>query len=84
MEIYLKAVGNVKVEAKQKEEKNWHKSGAEAYEDILEVRFLGKTQFSSSRFGWCAEIWAEAKNETWGPAAPPGRLNHQGGDRGLW
>ena len=39
----LETVGNVKMEAKQKEKKNWHKSRGDAQENILEACCLGKT-----------------------------------------
>ena len=45
----------------------------DADENILEVcHFQGE------------EIWAEAKYETWGPAARPSWPKHQGGGRRLW
>lgn len=39
----IETIGYVKVEAKQKEKKNWHKSCANANENILKVCCLGKS-----------------------------------------
>ena len=39
----LETVGNVKMEVKQKEKKNWQKSRGNAQENILGVCCLGKS-----------------------------------------
>ena len=47
-------------------------------------RYFRSVSFPRWRFGRCKEIWAEAKNEIWGPAACPRLPKHQGGGRRLW